>query len=167
MHVGLGKRIIVSKDPVAYEMVRRMIYFKPVSRYHTHNNLQTQGSIAAQVIYATGIVPMKLSLIFLYRRIFPNRWLHIVLWVLGGVIICMAIAADCLAVFKCLPLKGIWDHTIKSRCIDFTVWIVIHASHNVVTDFMLLCLPMPLVWRLNMSRTRKIQVSGIFALGVL
>ena len=160
--MGLGKHIILSKDPVAYGKVRRTIYFKPVSHYHTYINLQTQDETAALVFYATGVVPMKLSLIFLYRRIFPNRWLHIALWVVGGVVTCMSIVADCLAVLNSPPLK-----TIKLRSINYAVWIVIHAWHTVVTDFVLLCLPMPLVWRLNMSRTRKIQVSGIFALGAL
>ena len=110
---------------------------------------------------------MKLSVIFLYRRIFPNHWLRITLWIVGGFLVYMAIAADCLAVFKCLPLESIDDPTIKPRCINFGLWIVIHALHNVVTDFMLLFLPMPLVWRLNMTRTRKVQISGIFALGTL
>ena len=170
MHVGLGKHIILSKDPVAYAKVCIHVRFMQVSSSHTYNNLQLQDAIAAQVISATGVVPMKLSLIFLYRRIFPNRWLnwfHITLWVIGGVVVSMAIAADCLAILKCLPLKSIEDHTIKSRCIDFGTWIAIHGLHNIITDFMLLFLPMPLVWRLNMTRMRKIQVSGIFALGAL
>ena len=147
--------------------MRTLTQFEQVQNSHTYNNLQLQDAIAAQVISATALAPMKLSVIFLYRRIFPNRWLHIVLWVIGGVVVCMAIAADFLAVFKCLPLSSIENHTIRTRCINFGVWIVIHGFHNIVTDFVLLILPMPLVWRLKMTRTRKIQVSGIFALGGL
>ena len=159
--------MILSKDPVAYRKVRRVTQFKQVPSSHTYNSLQLQDAISAQVISATGVVPVKFSLIFLYRRIFPNRWLHIALWVVGGVVVCMAIMADCFAVLKCLPLKSIEDHTIKARCINFGLWIVIHGVHAVVTDLMLLILPMPLVWRLHMTRTRKIQISGIFALGAL
>lgn len=114
-----------------------------------------------------GVVPIKFSLIFLYRRIFPNRQLHIALWTVGGVVVCMGIAADFLAVFGCVPLNASWDHSIKRRCIDAETWTTIYGLQNVVTDFVLLFLPMPLVWRLNMAKARKIQVSGILVLGAL
>ena len=165
--MGLGKHIILSEKHVAYAKVRSVTQSKPFSSSRTYIRLQIQVAIAAQVIYAIGVVPIKLSLIFLYRRIFPNRPLHIALWCIGGVVACMGIAAIFLAVFKCVPVQGGWDFTIRSRCINFYAWIIIHGVQNVITDFMLLCLPMPLVWRLNMATTRKIQVSGIFALGAL
>lgn len=165
--MGSGKHIILSKDPVADAKVRKVTQSKPVSSSHTYNGLGIQDALAAQMIYATGIVPVKLSLIFFYHRIFPNRPLHIALWIVGGVVVSMGIAADLLVVLRCLPLKGIWDHTIKLRCINVATWLIIHASQNVITDFMLVFLPMPLVWRLKMTTTRKIQVSGIFALGAL
>ena len=165
--MGLGKHIILSKNHVAYAKVRRVYQSKPISSSRTYNSLQMQVAIAAQVTYVAGVVPMKFSLIFLYRRIFPNRPLHIALWFIGGVVGCMGIAGILLAIFKCVPVKAGWDPTIKRQCINFYAWIIIHGSQNVVTDFMLLCLPMPLVWRLNMATTRKIQVSGIFALGAL
>lgn len=126
-----------------------------------------QITIAAGVIYAIGVVSIKLSLIFLYRRIFPNRQLHIALWIVGGVVVCMGIAAAFLAVFSCVPVNASWDHRVKRRCIDSDTWTTIYGSQNVVTDFVLLFLPMPLVWRLNMATARKIQVSGILVLGAL
>lgn len=36
---------------------------------------------------------------------------------------------------------------------------------NVLTDFIMLAMPVPFLWRLNVSQTRKVQVFGIFALG--
>ena len=140
---------------------------RAVLLFCAYDCLLAQDTIAAEVIYATGVVLVKFSLIFLYRRIFPNRRLHISLWIVGGVVICMGIAADFLAIFNCVPVRGSWDPTIKARCINFNAWIIVHGTQNVVTDFVLLCLPMPLVWRLNMAVTRKIQVSSIFVLGAL
>lgn len=119
------------------------------------------------MIYATGVVPVKLSLMFLYRRIFPNRTLHVALWIVGAVVVCMGIAADLLAIFSCVPVKASWDPTIASRCINFNTWITFHGAQNIVTDFVLLVLPMPLVWRLKMATIHKTQVSGIFVLGGL
>ena len=123
--------------------------------------------MAAEVIYATGIVPVKLSVIFLYRRIFPVHSVHIALWIIGSIVVCFGIAADLLTIFACVPVKGSWDPTIRPSCINLGLWIIIHGSQNVVTDFVLLCLPMPLVWKMHMRISRKLQVSAIFILGGL
>ena len=41
------------------------------------------------------------------------------------------------------------------------------ASMNVLTDFLILCLPLPQLWRLHMRRETKLQVMGIFSIGSL
>ena len=38
---------------------------------------------------------------------------------------------------------------------------------NVGTDVLVLALPAPAIWQLNMSLQQKLQVSGIFLLGAL
>lgn len=123
--------------------------------------------MAAEVIYATSLVPVKLSVVFLYRRIFPIHSLHIALWIIGIVVVSFGITLDFLAVFACVPVKGSWDPAIGPRCINFSACVTIQGSQNVVTDFALLCLPMPLIWKLHMRTSRKIQVSAIFILGGL
>ena len=41
------------------------------------------------------------------------------------------------------------------------------GSLNVATDVTTLCLPMPLLWRLNISVERRLQVMSMFLLGGL
>ena len=70
-------------------------------------------------------------------------------------------------IFQCRPLNRVWDPTVKAECIDTSkVWIVM-ASMNVLTDFLILCLPLPQLWRLQMRRETKLQVMGIFSIGSL
>ena len=47
-----------------------------------------------------------------------------------------------------------------------TIWIV-GGSLNAVTDIGALCLPMPLLWQLHVTREKRIQLMGIFLLGGL
>lgn len=68
---------------------------------------------------------------------------------------------------QCLPINADWNPAVKPRCVNLDVELVIVSSINVVTDFAILCLPMPLVWRLHTSKARKAQVSGMFLLGGL
>ncbi|KAL8894385.1 MAG: hypothetical protein Q9207_008509, partial [Kuettlingeria erythrocarpa] len=42
---------------------------------------------------------------------------------------------------------------------------IIYDVPNIVIDFSIILLPLPLVWRLKLSRARKIGLSGVFLLG--
>lgn len=69
--------------------------------------------------------------------------------------------------FQCLPIRADWNPSVQPRCVNLDVELIILSSINVVTDVTLLALPMPLVWRLQASRSRKLQVSFTFLLGGL
>ncbi|MCJ1428315.1 hypothetical protein MMC29_006224, partial [Sticta canariensis] len=85
----------------------------------------------------------------------------------GDFILAYTIAAIFVVIFQCEPVHGFWDVQIKAKCIDFSVPATFGASFNVVTDFLTLTLPMPLIWKLQMSGRRKLQMAGIFLLGGL
>lgn len=70
-------------------------------------------------------------------------------------------------IFQCRPKSRIWDRNIEAECIDVKkVWIVMN-SMNVLTDFLLLCLPLPQLWKMQMRHGTKLQVIGIFSIGSL
>ena len=140
---GLGKHTILAHDLIAFG----------------------KGIVAMEAFYTAGIIPVKLSIAFLYRRIFPNRQLRIALWVVSIVVTVMGIAGTILSFPICPPAN--WNPALKSRCINQDLFIKILGAQNVVTDFALLLLPMPLVWNLQIPRHRKIEVSAMFALGGL
>lgn len=91
----------------------------------------------------------------------------IVSWALGIFIVAYTVAGVFVVIFQCEPVHGFWDITIKATCINFSVPAIILASFNVITDFLTLALPMPLIWKLRMSSGRKLQMTGIFLLGGL
>lgn len=67
--------------------------------------------------------------------------------------------------FSCTPVQSYWDSAIPGHCINYDLALHILSGSNVVTDALILILPMPLVWRMNTSFTRKVQISGVFLLG--
>ena len=44
---------------------------------------------------------------------------------------------------------------------------VVIGSLNVVSDFVIFILPMPLIWALNLSTKKKVEVMGIFGVGLI
>jgi len=71
-------------------------------------------------------------------------------------------------IFQCDPVRGFWDHTVPAKCkVNVYAFFIGNAVPNIITDWALLILPIPYVWRLQKSRVQKIALCGIFLLGGL
>ena len=89
------------------------------------------------------------------------------LWAVGLFISTYSAIMVITMIFQCRPIERVWNPIVKAECIDTSkVWIVM-ASMNVLTDFLLLCLPLPQLWKLQMRRGTKFQLIGIFSIGSL
>lgn len=71
------------------------------------------------------------------------------------------------SIFSCYPIEKTWDSTIAGRCIDYGIVTLAIGILNVIMDFAILGLPMPLVWKLRMSTRRKAYLSAIFGVGCM
>ena len=72
-----------------------------------------------------------------------------------------------LDIFHCRPVHEAWSSGGKTSCLNMdTIWIV-GGSLNAITDLAALCLPMPLLWKLHVTKEKRIQLMGIFLLGGL
>ncbi|KAM0799823.1 hypothetical protein BDR22DRAFT_890101 [Usnea florida] len=120
---------------------------------------------ASEILYAPTIGIVKISTLLLFARIFPGQKFKRMLWAVGIFISTYSAIMVLAMIFQCRPINRVWDSTIKADCIDTSkVWIVM-ASMNVLTDFLILCLPLPELWKLQMRRETKIQLIGIFSIG--
>lgn len=80
-------------------------------------------------------------------------------------IMAWAVAAFFAGIFACYPIAANWDVTVKGVCIDYgTVTLVIGIA-NVAVDFVMLSLPMPQLWKLQMSTRRKVLLSFTVSAG--
>ena len=71
-------------------------------------------------------------------------------------------------IFQCSPVQGFWDHTISASCsVNVYAFFIGNAVPNILTDWALLVLPIPYIWRLQQNRTTKIALCGVFLLGGL
>ncbi|KAJ0124653.1 hypothetical protein N8I77_005653 [Diaporthe amygdali] len=120
---------------------------------------------ADNICYTCCTVTVKLSILLLLRRIFTTRPFRITTIVFAGILIVWWITVLCFQIFSCKPVHSFWDFTLQESCIDTTKFYNGVAISNIIFDFALLILPLPMVWQLQMSIRRKFQVSFIFVLG--
>ncbi|KAL2036678.1 hypothetical protein N7G274_010549 [Stereocaulon virgatum] len=121
---------------------------------------------ASQIIFAAAITTTKLSLLFFYHRIFPVRKFTTILIITGIVMIGWCIALICSVIFGCKPVNYFWNKTIQGgHCINENVLSYGITAANIATDVIVLVLPIPWLWNLQMRTAKKLALSGIFLLG--
>ncbi|KAE8151512.1 hypothetical protein BDV25DRAFT_128685 [Aspergillus avenaceus] len=119
------------------------------------------------VLYATTVPMVKLSVLFLYHRIFRLTWS---LYICAFLSIGYAISVSTTISVACAPTSFFWTQWVYplsgGHCrIDLYQFYLWNGVANLLTDVIILCLPMPIVWRLQMPRGDKWAISGIFLLG--
>ncbi|KAI4861116.1 hypothetical protein F4820DRAFT_452211 [Hypoxylon rubiginosum] len=122
--------------------------------------------ISSEIIYSVIIVTIKWSILAFYQRIFPQHWFR---WALVGVALFMGawMFTTVFAIsFQCIPIEYNWDMTIDGgHCINIGQLALVTSVLNVITDVAILVLPLPLVWKLNVTRQRRWGLIILFALG--
>lgn len=66
---------------------------------------------------------------------------------------------------QCRPLRAYWDHTIAGQCFDANLFFIVNQAFNVLMDFVILILPVPMIWNLHRAWQDKLALNGVFALG--
>ncbi|KAJ9288391.1 hypothetical protein DTO021C3_3910 [Paecilomyces variotii] len=119
------------------------------------------------ILYANTVPVVKYAVLLLYRRIFDLTWsLYICAFLAFGYALSVSVTIS----VACKPSSFFWTQWVNplsgGKCTvnlyQFYLW---NAVGNLLTDVLILCLPIPIVWGLQMSVTKRLAVIGIFMLG--
>ena len=127
-----------------------------------------------EILWAVSLCATKISILLFYRRLFPREntsasW-RICHWALLALTVVLCLISVFASAFQCTPYDYPWTFGIpnpNAHCIDFIALARFTASGNIVTDVLILCLPIPIVWNLHLQRSKKFGVMGLFLLGGL
>ncbi|KAL9072594.1 MAG: hypothetical protein Q9161_003452 [Pseudevernia consocians] len=129
-----------------------------------------KNGLANFALYFTTNATIKISLLLLYYRLFsPSHPFRIAVYTTGVIVIAWWIAVFFADIFQCVPANAFWNFEAQNaktaRCMSTITFSIGTGVSNLVTDIMVLCLPMPMVWSLRTDRTQKLTLTGIFLLG--
>ena len=122
---------------------------------------------AAQILYKFTINLTKTSICLLYLRIFTTKKFRRAVHIIMGYVILYAIASILATIVQCMPLERIWAHAVPGTCINLTAFWYANASANIIGDFLILALPMPVIRRLQLPQRQRLGLMIVFALGGL
>lgn len=123
--------------------------------------------MACELIYVTCLFAIKISILALYYRLFStlSRNFNIALYIVASLTVVGWVIAFFIFLFQCKPFAYAFDKSVEGYCADFNTIYVVTSVINVVINIILLILPLPVVWHLQVSRARKLAISGMFLLG--
>lgn len=117
------------------------------------------------LFYLWALMCLKLSQLWFYYRAFKLQ-LKLWIYIAGVIIVLWGIIFTFIFTFLCDPVEQQWTLERIGRCMDQILVLKTIIMSNVLTDMMIVLLPMWTVWRLQMRRTEKIAVAGCFAIGL-
>jgi hypothetical protein len=109
----------------------------------------------------------KISILILYHHIFPQRWFRQTLIGLGAFIIAYVISQTFSVIFQCIPIDSLWGASEARYCVNDEAVAISLGVANILTDIIMLVLPLPVLWNLQMSKSRKQLLTLIFTMGGL
>ncbi|KAH8725892.1 hypothetical protein GQ44DRAFT_796079 [Phaeosphaeriaceae sp. PMI808] len=121
---------------------------------------------ASLIVYYLSLGLTKCSIILQYRRVFTTRRFHVACWLVMAVVVAYSVWTVFGSIFACVPVRAFWTRE-PAKCINqFSMWFT-NAAINILTDFAIIILPMPVIQSLNLARRQKQALMGIFAVGGL
>lgn len=89
------------------------------------------------------------------------------LWCTAGLVVLWFIACVTISIAGCSPVSYFWNKLQDGYCIDEVMFFRGNGITNMILDFIVLILPLPMAWSLDLGLRQKLVITGIFMLGTL
>lgn len=122
---------------------------------------------AAYFLFQVGTMVVKSSALLFYGRVFGklNRRFTIALYCTHAFIVVFFSYLTLSLIFNCTPTQRFWNRALPGHCLNEYAWYLANVIVDVLIDLWVLVLPVPMIWRLQMSYTKRVLVVGAFLCG--
>ena len=122
---------------------------------------------ATSFMYGFAVSLPKFSVLFFYDRIFQrtSQWLYIATIVVGTLNLAWLVASWFTTIFACVPVEASWTMSKDARCMEPLQSYLGTSIPSMVIDLCILLIPLPRLWNLKASKTRRAFVTCIFICG--
>lgn len=131
-----------------------------------------ENEILLKIIYAllqcllASYAATRFSILALYLRIFRHKILRRAIWTLVLFVTLQWLGFAITSVFQCSPVYHFWDRAVEGTCVDVDKFYRSVTPFNLVVDVVLVLMPLPTVWQLRATNTRKWALTLLFGIGL-
>ncbi|ROW06270.1 hypothetical protein VPNG_08079 [Cytospora leucostoma] len=146
--LGVHLDVILATDPAEFALHMRLF-------------------VPAQLLWAAANSSVKLSILSLYTTLFADKKFCRVCYATMAVTMAYFTMVFLETFLLCKPVQYNWDKSIKGTCTGENTAYLVAGITNLVIDTFIVILPMPSVFRLRMTLSRRISVAAMFSLGAI
>ncbi|GAP85850.1 putative integral membrane protein [Rosellinia necatrix] len=110
---------------------------------------------------------IKVSILHFYTVVFRTKWFRYLVYGVMALVIAFWIAAFFSDAFFCIPPQKSWIPEIPGHCGDSSTIYTVLASTDLSIDIIVIALPMPILWKLQLATAKKISLTFVFGLGFI
>jgi len=121
--------------------------------------------------FYTATLPFaKISILAFYLRVFEQQKVFKILcYATAAFVAAYATSGVIVIIWSCNPIEASWRLAIAAlpttKCVNRPMNYLAQASLNIISDIFIVCLPIPLVWKLQMPIRQRLSLIAVFALG--
>lgn len=125
-----------------------------------------KGIMTFSILWNVVVGFSKVSVLLMYTTLIPTikmiRWAKM----LGALIVLWCLSDIAAALLICRPLARNWDFTLPGTCGSQPDFYFAMGVVNLITDAVLIALPMPYLYKLAMPKRKKFLAMGLLSIGL-
>ncbi len=130
--------------------------------YPRYTDSARQWDWASSYIYLVNLFGYKFTILLLYLRLFSvNDKFRYSTWAVMFFVFGYLLSNLLTQIFGCIPIELSWK-AVPGHCINRPQAGLAFGSMNFLSDLFIFVLPMPMVWRLRLSRKDRLGVMLVF-----
>ena len=108
---------------------------------------------------------VNIQILMLYVRIFPLKSLHKACWIAGAFTLIWGVVNVIVLVVQCIPIPKFWAPTISGFCINQNTFYAVATVIATLNILVVFSIPIPILWKLQISTPRKWSLAAAFGIG--
>lgn len=120
-----------------------------------------------ELLWALSMGLCKASVLLLYIKLFADSYMVVASKITIVLMILWPAATILGALLICTPIQENWTTISKPHCGNQVVFYFTSGIINLTTDFFVVGLPLPHLYRLRLQKSSKIGLIVVFGLGLL
>ncbi|KAJ5190348.1 uncharacterized protein N7498_009333 [Penicillium cinerascens] len=122
-----------------------------------------------QIFWGLAIYFVKMSILALYLRLFPNKGLRLAVFLCMGFVTLSVVILIPLVIWQCNPIAASWELDARhhAKCLSLSGVAYANAAVNIATEITILIIPLPVIRKLQINRAKAISLYVLFGAGLL
>jgi hypothetical protein len=119
-------------------------------------------------VWNAAAVSVRISMLLFYIHIFAVRRFRMMSWAVVALNLATLMSIILSTCLICRPITYSFEKTLPNgHCGDLVSFELYPAIWNLISDSIIVILPMPMLWGLELQRKKKIGLSIVFGVGVM